>query len=83
MLITFPMTIIWWLLGVIAGISFAIIFYAIKNKRTVIGGVIEVDIQSNLCKFHVTSTELSNLKTKKVMFKVIHNVDLSREEQIL
>lgn len=79
MSITFPISICFILIGVILGI----IFVTIKNKFITIGGVIEVDNQSNLCKVHITSTELSNLKTKKVMFKVVHNIDLSREEQLL
>lgn len=67
-----PVTLIYWLLGIIAGISLTIIFLHYKNKNSKIAGLIEVDVQSNLCKFHVTSTELSDLKTKKVMFKVMH-----------
>ena len=78
-----PVTVIYWLLGVIAGISISVIFTYFKNRHSKIAGLIEVDIQSNLCKFQVTSTELSDLKTKKAMFKVVHGVDLSREEQIL
>lgn len=67
-----PITFIWWLLGIITGISLTVIFYIFKDKNQKISGVIEVDIQSNLCKFHLTTTELSNLKTKKAMFKVVH-----------
>lgn len=78
-----PISIYYWFLGVIAGISLTVIFMYFKNKHSKIAGLIEVDIQSNLCKFHITSTELSDLKTKKAMFNVVHGVDLSREEQIL
>ena len=78
-----PVTVIYWLLGVIAGISISVIFTYFKNRHSKIAGLIEVDIQSNLCKFQITSTELANQKTKKVLFNVVHNVDLSREEQIL
>lgn len=69
---TLPISLYYWILGIIAGIALSIIFINIKNRHSKIAGVIEVDIQSNLCKFHITSTELSDLKTKKVMFKVIH-----------
>lgn len=80
---TLPISVLWWLLGLIVGIILTIIFYHFKNKHSKIAGVIEVDIQSNLCKFQVTTTELSDLRTKKAMFKVVHDVDLSREEQLL
>lgn len=82
-MLTLPIFIYYLILGIIIGVILSIIFINIKNRYSIITGVIEVDIQSNLCKFHITSSELSNLKTKKAMFKVIHNVDLSREEQIL
>jgi hypothetical protein len=80
---TLPMSVIYWFFGFLMGISFAIIFSYLKNKYLKTAGVIEVDIQSNLCRFHITSMELSNLKTKKVIFRVVHNVNLSREEQRL
>lgn len=78
-----PVIVIYWLLGIIAGISISVIFTCFKNRHSTIAGLIEVDIQSNLCKFQITTTELSDLKTKKAMFKVVHGVDLSREEQVL
>lgn len=59
---------VFWMLGVILGIATANIFF----NRTMIGGVIQVDNRSNLCKVHISTTELSNLKTKKVMFNVVH-----------
>lgn len=67
-----PIFIYYWLFGIIIGIALSIIFINIRNRNATIAGIIEVDIQSNLCKFHITSTELSNLKTKKAMFKVVH-----------
>ncbi len=72
-----------WLLGILVGIVLSIIYCIINNICIIPGGIIEVDVQSNLCKIHVTSEKLSNFKTKKVIFKVVHDVDLSREEQIL
>ena len=67
-----PIFVYYWLFGIIIGIALSIIFINIRNRNATIAGIIEVDIQSNLCKFHITSTELSNLKTKKAMFKVVH-----------
>ena len=72
MIFALPISIYYWMLGIIAGIALSISFINIKNRKSIVAGIIEVDIQSNLCKFHITSTELSNLKTKKAMFKVVH-----------
>ncbi len=52
-----------------------------RRHKTI--GVIEVDHRNNLCKCRITSNELDNNRIKKVVFNVKHNVDLSREEQIL
>lgn len=62
----------YWFLGIIVGIALSVIFVNIKNRHLKITGLIEVDIQSNLCKFHINGPELSNIKTKKVIFNVIH-----------
>lgn len=67
-----PIFIYYWLFGIIIGIALSVIFINIRNRNATVAGIIEVDNQSNLCKFHITSTELSNLKTKKAMFKVVH-----------
>lgn len=67
-----PIFIYYWLFGIIIGIALSVIFINIRNRNATVAGIIEVDIQSNLCKFHITSTELSNLKTKKAVFKVVH-----------
>jgi len=62
----------YWILGFITGIASSIIFIRIKNRHSKVTGLIEVDIQSNLCKVHIASTDLSNLKTKKAVFNVVH-----------
>ena len=67
-----PIFMYYWLFGIIIGIALSMVFINIRNRNATVAGIIEVDIQSNLCKFHITSTELSNLKTKKAMFKVVH-----------
>ena len=78
-----PVTVIYWLLGIIAGISISVIFTYFKNRYSKIAGLIEVDIRSKLWKVQVSSTELGDLKTKKAVFKGGHGGDLSREEQML
>ena len=72
MIFALPISIYYWMLGIIAGIALSISFINIKNRKSTVADIIEIDIQNNLCKFNIYSTELSNLKTKKVLFKVVH-----------
>lgn len=71
------------LIGIILGMILSIIYNIIKSYFNKPLGVIEVDIQSNLCKFRITSGKLSDKHTKKAVFIVKHDIDLSREEHIL
>lgn len=81
--IVIPITFYYWMLGLVCGVSCSIIYCNIKKRHEKIAGVIAVDNQSNLCKFHIESNDLSDSRTKKVTFNVVHGVDLSREEQSL
>ena len=63
--------------GIIIG---AIITKAIE-QRVKIHGVIDVDHETEQCKFHITSSELSNPKSKIAVFMINHNAKISREEQ--
>ena len=63
--------------GVIVGTVVTTIFK--NSKRTC--GIIEVDHSNNLCKVHITSAELSDRKTKKAIFKIDHEANISQEEQ--
>ena len=63
--------------GIILGIVISIIFKS-KNK---IYGVIEVDHNTDMCKVHITSDELSNPNSKKAIFVIDHDGKISREEQ--
>ena len=65
--------------GVLVGAVFTFIFTDMNKTH----GVIQVDHNINACKILLTSDELSNLKSKKAIFKIDHKADLSREEQIL
>lgn len=67
--------------GIFCGIVILLIFLMIRNRYNRVAGIMEVDEKNNLCKIIVTSKELSNIKTKIAIFKIEHNVDLSREEQ--
>ena len=65
--------------GAIIGIM-SVLLLALKNKTH---GIIEVDHNTEQCKIRITSAELSNRKTKKVIFTVNHDARISRENQTL
>lgn len=65
--------------GAIIGI-FVVMLLAMNDKTH---GVIDVDHNTQQCKVRITSADLSDRKTKKAVFKVNHDVKISREEQIL
>ena len=71
-------------IGLLIGIIISVLYFKF-NIKTV--GYIDVDIQSNLCKVHISTDDLSNNKTKKAIFRVNHEVKVvdiySREEQTL
>ena len=46
-------------------------------------GIIEVDHDTEQCKIHITSNDLSNRKTKKAVFKINHDAKISRDEHTL
>lgn len=65
----------------IGGVVISTIVHIAINRK--IYGVIDVDHKNNLCVARVTSNDLAERRPKKVMFKVNHNANLSREEQLL
>lgn len=69
------------LLCFIGGVVLSTIVYISINRKTY--GIIEVDHKNNLCVARVTSNDLAERRPKKVMFKVNHNANLSREEHML
>lgn len=83
MAFTIPVTVLYYLLGMLVGISVTWASINIKRSRQKIQGLIFVDDNNGLCKFVVTSKELTNLNTKDALFIVKHGADLSREEQTL
>lgn len=74
---------LYFILGILIGIFITILFLIIHNRYNKIAGIICVDSKNNLCKVMLNSQELSNLKVKKAILDVKHDVDLSREEQVL
>lgn len=71
------------LLYLAGGVFIGAAFCAFLENRTKSHGVIEVDHNTEQCKVCMTSVDLSNRKTKKVLFKVNHDANISREEQVL
>lgn len=67
------------ILGILLG---SIITYFINISKSSYG-FIDVDHKTNMCNVHVTSDELADRKNKKVIFKINHDANISREEQIL
>lgn len=65
--------------GAIAGSIITVIFKG-HNKTY---GVIDVDHNLEVCFINVTSQDLMERKTKKAVFEINHNADLSRKEQSL
>ncbi len=67
----------------IGGLIVGILIMTIINIRKTIYGIIDVDTKTGMCGVRISSSELANPKYKKVMFKINHDADISREEQSL
>ena len=67
----------------IGGVLLGVVFMKIRSARERIHGVIEVDHQTEQCKIHITSEELSNPKKKIAAFVIKHDAKISREKQSL
>lgn len=59
------------------------IFHWAWKRKEKICGVIEVDHDTEQCKVHISSDELSNRKSKKAVFEIKHDAKISREKQSL
>ena len=69
--------------GAVLGAIIGSILEKIFMKNTKTHGVIEVDHNTEMCKVRITSSDLSDRKTKKAIFVVNHDVKISRDEQSL
>ena len=65
--------------GALFGIAIAFIF----RKKDEIHGIIEVDHKTELVRFLIASDGLSDIRTKKAVFEIKHDGQISREEQSL
>lgn len=76
------MSFIFWFEGMIFGVIWTrIIWMIFDHIRHKIAGFIEVDGKTGYAKVTTTSTQLNDKRVKTATFKVIHDVDLSREIQ--
>lgn len=76
------MYVLFTILGIIIGAMIRTMFY----NSELIHGVIDVDHNTKLCRFHISSQEISNYETKTVKFLVNHNAKLemdTRDEHTL
>lgn len=69
------------ILLIIIGIIIGIIFEKFRDAMITEIGTIDVDHETGLCKLNVTSDQINNVNTKKVIFTVNHDAKISREEQ--
>lgn len=67
-------------IGLILG---AVIILIIDHRDKKIYGVIDIDHNTELCKFHISSDELGNRRNTKAIFIINHEASISREEQSL
>lgn len=62
------------------GIIIGIVVRKIIEKRHKVIGVVQVDHETGLCKFCITSEDLANIKCKKVLLNVDHNAIITEQE---
>ena len=67
------------LLFFIGGLLLGILIMKIMRNKERIHGVVDVDHNTQQCKFHVTSSEVSNRKKKIVVFYINHDANISQE----
>lgn len=65
----------------IGGILLGVLLSEIAKRQEKVHGVIEIDHDTEQCRFLITSAELSERKTKTAIFIVKHDAKISREEQ--
>lgn len=64
--------IFWGIGGFLGGFIFAFISDLFHRSY----GIIDVDHHNNTCQVHMTSDEIKNPKTKKVVFTINHNAHI-------
>lgn len=59
------------------------VFISISNQNTKVYGSIEIDDKSGLARVKIEDGNVSNCNVHTAKFKVVHGVELPREEQSL
>lgn len=62
-----------------ASVFIAVIVTLILSNRGKVLGYIEVDEKTEQIRVHINELELTDLKKDRVVLKVIHNANISRE----
>lgn len=65
----------------LGGVILGFIFSKFSKRQEKTYGFIDVDHETGLCRVRITSGELSNHKTRKAMFRINHDANISREDQ--
>lgn len=73
------MEFIFLLIGFLTGF----IMFSIIKRKNEIHGNIDIDNVTGLCRFRITSNKLANPHKKYAIFKINHNAEISRDEQLL
>lgn len=63
----------------IGGLLIGILVMKIMRNKERIHGVIDIDHNTEQCKFHITSFEMSNRKKKIAVFYINHDANISQE----
>lgn len=72
-----------WILGVFISFLVGCIFQVLWNLRYYGYGYIDVDPNTEQCRVHLNPNDLGNKKIKKVILKVNHDINISREDHVL
>jgi len=67
----------------IIGFILGIIFSLIKRRSYEAHGQIDIDPITGLCRFKITTNKIANPHKKYAIFKISHNAEISRDEQLL
>lgn len=65
------------------GFTIGFIFSKLTKRIKEIHGEIDVDQITGLCRFRLTSDKIADRSKKYAIFKINHDVDISRDEQCL
>lgn len=73
------MEFIFLLIGFLTGV----VAFSIIKRKNEIHGNIDIDNVTGLCRFKITSNKLADPHKKYAIFKINHNAEISRDEQLL